>query len=68
MSVPFEKDALSLDEQISRLRARGMHIADETKARVYLTNISYYRLSAYWYTFLEVPQATHKFKPNETVQ
>lgn len=45
-----------------------MHIADETKARVYLTNISYYRLSAYWYTFLEVPQATHKFKPNTDFQ
>jgi len=62
MSVPFDKDPLTLSEQLAKLRPRGMHIADEVKAKVYLSNISYYRLSAYWYTFLELPQSDHCFR------
>ena len=62
MGVEFAKDPLSLEEQIDLLKQRGMLINDEAKARTYLTNISYYRLSAYWYIFLELPQADHKFK------
>ncbi|HQV38934.1 MAG: Abi family protein [Flavobacteriales bacterium] len=62
MGVEFAKEPLTLDKQIDLLRERGMVISDEAKARTYLTNISYYRLSAYWYIFLELPQAAHKFK------
>ena len=62
MGVEFAKDPLTLDEQIDLLRERGMVISDAAKARTYLTNISYYRLSAYWYIFLELPQSAHKFK------
>ena len=43
-----------------------MSIKDEVKARSYLANVNYYRLSAYWYTFLKVPQHEHKFRPEAT--
>ena len=42
---------LSADEQISRLRLRGMSIGDETFARQCLSNVSYSRLKAYWDPF-----------------
>lgn len=60
----FDKKPLSFPEQIHQLINRGLIIDDVNKAEVYLKNISYYRLSAYWYTFLEVPQSNHVFKPN----
>ncbi|QOR45964.1 Abi family protein [Trueperella pecoris] len=42
------KQATTIDEQISRLRARGMTVDDDF-ARQWLGFVSYYRLSAYWY-------------------
>lgn len=60
----FDKKPLSYTEQIHQLVNRGLIIDDVQKAEVYLKNISYYRLSAYWYTFLKVPQSNHEFKPN----
>ncbi|KDS92558.1 CAAX protease [Dermabacter hominis 1368] len=42
------KPATSIDQQIEILRSRGMQV-DEDLARQWLTNVSYYRLSAYWY-------------------
>ena len=45
------KPLLSAEEQISRLRQRGMVIADETYARQCLSNVSYSRLKAYWDPF-----------------
>lgn len=47
MSRPI-KFATTVDEQIAILRSRGMDVDDEL-ARQWLTNVSYYRLSAYWY-------------------
>lgn len=42
------KSATTIDEQIRILRSRGMQI-DDHLAHQWLTNVSYYRLSAYWY-------------------
>lgn len=58
----FTKPPITFNEQISLLANRGLLIENEEKAKRYLSNISYYRLSAYWYTFLEFPQSEHKFK------
>ena len=58
----FEKTSLTFSQQIEHLKQRGLIFSDETKAIKYFSNISYYRLSAYWYTFLEIPQKTHCFK------
>ncbi len=42
------KPATTMAEQIEILRGRGMHV-DDALASQWLTNVSYYRLSAYWY-------------------
>lgn len=42
------KTAMNADQHVELLRSRGMQV-DEAQARQWLTNVSYYRLSAYWY-------------------
>ncbi len=49
----YNKPALTLDQQIARLRSRRMRISART-ARPFLKRVSYYRVSAYWYPFREV--------------
>lgn len=49
--MEFDKPAISIDEQILRLRKCGMIIDDESMARLYLNNISYYRLRIYCVPF-----------------
>ncbi len=43
----YEKNALTFEQQIELLRDRGLDIPDKDRAANYLSNISYYRLSAY---------------------
>lgn len=45
--MKYEKEALTRERQIELLEIRGLAIPDRTKAENYLSNISYYRLSAY---------------------
>lgn len=58
----FDKSALSFDEQIDRLAARGMHIPDRDGARDALAHLNYYRLSPYWLPF-EADHATQALRP-----
>lgn len=51
MSKPYIKPALSFEQQIEKLIARGLVIADPTAAASKLACISYYRLSGYCYPF-----------------
>lgn len=51
MTRIFTKPSLTIDEQIAHLQAKGMTIADENRARYWLSHVSYYRLSAYWLYF-----------------
>ncbi|MEW6773806.1 MAG: Abi family protein [Bacteroidota bacterium] len=62
----FDKKPITIEQQICLLKQRGLQIDDEQKAYQYLSNISYYRLSAYWYTFLKEPKETHQFVTNAT--
>lgn len=64
----FEKSALTIEQQIELLESRGMVINDKPKAAHYLSNISYYRLSAYWYTFLSEPKSEHRFSNKTTFE
>src|SRR5690554_2676440 len=57
----FNKPALNLDAQIKLLSKRGLRINDEARARHYLSNISYYRLSAYLHTFYQWESDEHCF-------
>lgn len=45
------KTATTIEEQIARLKKRGMAIADESKAKEILLDIGYYRLGFYWFPF-----------------
>lgn len=49
--MKYNKPALPVPEQISKLKDRGLKIPDEALATRYLSNISYYRLRAYTYPY-----------------
>jgi len=59
--IPYTKTFLSYPDQINLLKSRGLKFADEGKALHLLENISYYRLSGYWYPLLADKQK-HIFK------
>ena len=50
----------NFDEQLFRLKERGLIIDDEAKALGYLKTIGYYRLSGYLYPFVKVIRAILK--------
>ena len=49
--MKYTKQPLSIQQQIEKLKFRGLIIDDENIAANYLLNISYYRLRAYTYPF-----------------
>lgn len=61
---PPAKPPLTLDQQIERLRERGMSVADDARVRHFLGHLNYYRLRGYWMHF-EVPEGNgeHAFRP-----
>ncbi len=62
----FTKKALSTDEQIEMLSARGLIIPDRAITFQCLSTVSYYRLSAYFKPFQIHSENDHYFKPNIT--
>jgi abortive infection bacteriophage resistance protein len=65
--VHYLKSFLSYDDQISLLKSRGLMFDNENKALHLLENITYYRLSGYWYPLLADKQ-NHVFKPDATFE
>ena len=59
--IPYSKSFIPCPAQIPLLKSRGMQFDDESKAAHLLENISYYRLSGYWYPLLADKQ-NHVFK------
>ena len=47
----MHKKATTFDDQILKLRSRGVEINDEEKAREILADIGYYRLGFYFFPF-----------------
>lgn len=66
--VPYNKRALSYSDQLLILESRGLKIENPSKALHLLEQISYYRLSGYWYPLLEEPKSEHKFKSDATFE
>lgn len=62
----YKKLPLSFQEQLEQLKTRGLIIEEENKALHLLKNLSYYRLSGYWYTLLQEPKNQHLFKPESS--
>lgn len=65
--VPYNKQIQTFSSQISILKQRGMLIADESAAEVWLRKVSYYRMSGYWYPLLADRQ-NHIFKMGSTFE
>lgn len=63
----YSKPPISYSEQLELLETRGLKILNHKKAEHLLKNISYYRLSGYWYPLLE-NKSEHKFKPEATFE
>lgn len=59
----FTKPATTFQDQINQLKFRGLTIADEAFAEHWLKQISYYRLSGYWWP-LQSDKVNHFFKAN----
>jgi abortive infection bacteriophage resistance protein len=66
MKVYYTKTCTLPQDLIPLLKNRGLSITDEQKAISYLTNIGYFRLSAYCYPLLEDPKTDHIYKSGAT--
>lgn len=49
--LQYTKPALTFDQQVAKLESRGLVFSDKEKAKRHLSNISYYRMSAYMLPF-----------------
>ena len=68
MKVSYTKSTTQPKDLIPLLKSRGLIISDEQKAINYLTNISYFRFSAYLYPLLENPKTAHQYKGGSTFE
>lgn len=59
--IPYSKPPVSYSDQLQQLKRRGLVFKNDNKAVHLLENISYYRLSGYWYPLLADKQR-HLFK------
>jgi abortive infection bacteriophage resistance protein len=59
----FEKKTLTISEQITQLKKRGLQIKETDNPEHYLGHIGYYRLAGYWWPMQE-DKVKHIFKPN----
>lgn len=61
--MKYNKAPLSIDQQIFKLENRGLNFSNKEQARLYLENISYYRLRAFTYPFQDNsnPENDHIF-------
>ena len=57
----MSKPAFSVQDQIFRLKSRGMLFRDEGAIPHFLQNINYYRLKGYWWD-LQADRAIHTFQ------
>ena len=63
--APYSKVALTYSDQLQQLKKRGLTFENEAKALHLLENVSYYRLSGYWYPIL-ADKKNHAFKQGAT--
>jgi abortive infection bacteriophage resistance protein len=61
--MKYNKIPLTIEQQITKLKQRGLLFNDEIRAKNYLSNISYYRLRAYTFPFQDniIPTNDHHF-------
>ncbi len=64
----YSKPSVSFENQIIRLKERGLIVKDKQAALSYLSNISYYRLRAYTYPFQNNSDIGHPFNISVTFE
>jgi abortive infection bacteriophage resistance protein len=64
--IEYTKTPKTIEEQVELLEERGLLINDKEKASKVLANISYNRLSNYWYPLLAEPKEKEHFKTGAT--
>ena len=62
----YKKPAITYQNQLQKLKNRGLIIENEEKALHLLESLSYYRFSAYLYPLLEKDKEKHIFKEKAT--
>lgn len=65
--MKYSKQALTIEQQISLLKDRGLAITDEAVTKEVLGTISYFRLANYFRP-MEMNKQTHQFKPGATFE
>lgn len=65
---PFDKPALSIDEQLQILKNRGLTILDDQRARRLLEVVSFFRLSPYMRPFQSAGNPDHHFCQGATLR
>jgi abortive infection bacteriophage resistance protein len=68
MKVNYSTICTLPNDFIPLLKKRGLSIPDEKRAVSYLTNIGYFRLSAYLHPLLKEPKNDHIFKNGATFE
>ncbi|MCK5342980.1 MAG: Abi family protein [Candidatus Heimdallarchaeota archaeon] len=63
----YSKTALTIDEQIAQLEARGLVIVNKALASHCLQTMSYYRLAGYWWP-MQKDAVNHSFKDGSTFE
>ena len=66
--MEYSKPTLTIDEQISLLKGRNLIINDNKKAKLTLSTINYYRLSAYLYPYRIIDNPDQKFISNISLE
>lgn len=62
--MKYNKQPISIADQIAQLKSRGLNIEDETRAERVLSIISYFRFANYLRP-MEADKVTHTFKPGK---
>lgn len=62
----YRKTNYTPEQHIDLLKQRGLIVEDESKTLHYLSNIGYFRLSAYFYPLLQLPKEEHRYKAGST--
>jgi len=57
----YNKQAITIQQQIDQLKLRGLHISEQDDAIHFLSHISYYRLAGYWWP-MQSDKENHIFK------
>jgi len=66
MKVSYSKTCTLPHDLIPLLKQRGLVIPNEQNAADFISNIGYFRLSAYFYPLLKEPKSDHLYKDGST--